>query len=168
MKLLKRYIEPFFLGLVVYTVLCTVFGLRKNGFFPGLCIVLLFAYLIRISDDIADYREDFRMGKPQLPMGALIGAEIGITGFICLFALQNNTLLFFIPIVLIVSQFAVPKRYRDIIKPLFMPAVAASLMDTVLNYNTLTFMITAILMVVFDIILITGKRKKDDSDKQTR
>ena len=159
MTLLKRYGMPLVLSVVLYSATYFIFGEGSRYSGVGLALAVLLAYLIRICDDIGDYEKDRRRGKAPIRRELLIIlcalAAVGV----CALALLRGVYLMIIPVAVIAAQLLIKEKYRDIIKPLFLPVTVTAL---VLSFFTPNLWLSAVLpaLIIIDVILIVYKRKK--------
>ena len=160
MILIKRYGTPLLISVGLYTAIYFIFGYGKYYYFDmGLYMSVLMAYLIRISDDICDFENDKKKGKAPIPKKALIITCVTIASAMLALSLIFKAYFMLIALFLILIQFAIKDKYRDIIKPLFMPAISVALVLAFFKPNWWLLLIVPIL-IIFDVILILLKRRR--------
>lgn len=159
MILIKRYGVPFAVTVVLYSIIYLIFGAGCRYLGMGLVLSVLSAYLIRICDDIGDYKKDRTCGKAPIRKGILIAMcafDVSVWLFL---SLISKEYLMLIPPTLILSQFFIKDKYRDVIKPLFMPTVIVTLVLSFFTFNPWLYVIVPIL-IISDVILIVYKRRR--------
>lgn len=158
MLLIKRYGIPLVLTAVLYSFIYALFGRSAPYYGAGLAVVLLQAYLIRVCDDFCDYQRDRQEGKAPVGRGVLIALCCALGTSSLLLALFCGLYLMLIPLALILIQLALPERWRDIIKPFFLPAIVITLVYSTFEENAWVFAVASVLAVA-DVILILIKKK---------
>ena len=159
MIILKRYGLPPIIGAAVYSIL---YAVSPQGRFLGwgLLLSLLFAYLVRVCDDIGDYKRDLSRGKAvlSLPLLTAMGGALLLSYIIT--AISTAGYLTLLPLALLLLQFAIPERYRDLIKPTFMPAAVITLAYEFFRLNVWVWIFVGIL-ILSDLILIIFKQRRE-------
>ena len=159
MILIKRYGFPLVLSFALYSVIYLIFGMGSPYFGIGLALSVLLSYFIRICDDILDYKKDRAAKKAPIRKGilTLMGAVV-LFAFVILTFIKESHLMF-IPPAIIAAQFLINEKYRDFIKPLFLPATVITL---VFSFFTPSLWLLALvpILTVSDIVLIVYKRHR--------
>ena len=135
--LLKRYGLPPMIAVALYAVTYALFGKGEPFLNPGVLLAVLLALQIRVCDDLADYEADRQRGKALLPPSRGYGMLL--------------------PLGLILSQFALPGKYRNWLKPLFMPGIVGTLVWSFFEVNPWLWVVLP-LLVVADVVLIVVKK----------
>lgn len=163
MLLIKRYGTPVLLTAVLYTIVYLLFGRSAPYFGAGLVTVLLQAYLIRTCDDLCDYQKDKQNQKAPISRTVLILLcccfGIGALAVSLIFAQY----LMLLPLVLILMQLPMPEKWRDFIKPLFLPGIVIALVYEAFTVSVGVFAVAGILLAA-DALIILGKRKGERND----
>ena len=151
MILIKRYGTPLILSVVLYSVIYLIFGNGSPYFGMGLVLSVILGYLMRICDDIGDYEKDKAKGRTPIRKEILI-----VMGALIL-TLISKAYPMAISLWVILLQFFITDKYRDIIKPLFMPVIVITL---VISFFAPGFWLAVIvpILIIFDIVLIVLKR----------
>jgi len=160
---IKRYLFPGVLAVCSYLIIGAVFSSVDGLYIVGLAVTVLMAYLIRLCDDILDFEGDQRVGKSLIGRKTLVFLALGV--FFVLLGFASFLALYWIllPLIIVSVQFLIKEKYRDFIKPLFLPSILTALFNTVFFYSRwLPFLIAVV--IAFDIIIILRKRCSDDSD----
>lgn len=157
MVLLKRYGLPPVIAVALYTVTYALFGRGEAFLNPGALLAVLLALQIRVCDDLADYEADRQRGKaplsPRILMGMLITTALEVVAI----AIASRGYGMLIPLGLILLQFVLPGKYRDWLKPLFMPAIVGTLVWSFFEGNPWLWVVLPVL-VAADLILIMVKK----------
>lgn len=157
MVLLKRYGLPPVIAVALYTVTYALFGRGEAFLNPGALLAVLLALQIRVCDDLADYEADRQRGKAPLSRSTLIVLLIIMALAIAATAIASRGCGMLIPLGLILMQFALPGKYRDWLKPLFMPAIVGTLVWSFFEWNPWIWVVLPVL-VAADLILIMVKK----------
>lgn len=157
MVLLKRYGLPPVIAVALYTVTYALFGRGEAFLNPGALLAVLLALQIRVCDDLADYEADRQRGKAPLSRSTLIVLLIIMALAIAATAIASRGCGMLIPLGLILMQFALPGKYRDWLKPLFMPAIVGTLAWSFFEWNPWIWVVLPVL-VAADLILIMVKK----------
>ena len=157
MVLLKRYGLPPVIAVALYTVTYALFGRGEAFLNPGALLAVLLALQIRVCDDLADYEADRQRGKAPLSRSTLIVLLIIMALAIAATAIASRGCGMLIPLGLILMQFALPSKYRDWLKPLFMPAIVGTLVWSFFEWNPWIWVVLPVL-VAADLILIMVKK----------
>ena len=157
MVLLKRYGLPPVIAVALYTVTYALFGRGEAFLNPGALLAVLLALQIRVCDDLADYEADRQRGKAPLARSTLIVLLIIMALAIAATAIASRGYGMLIPLGLILMQFALPGKYRDWLKPLFMPAIVVTLVWSFFEWNPWICVLLPVL-VAADLILIMVKK----------
>ncbi len=171
MILIKRYGMPLVAAVALYSVIYFVFGNGSGYIGMGLALSVLSAYLIRICDDIGDYERDKSKGRAPIGKKALTAmAILAVLANFSLALIAKAYLMLISPIVILL-QFLINDKYREVIKPLFMPTIVITVVFSFFSPNLWLYVIVPIL-IISDIILIVYKYINDagkayDSGKQS-
>ena len=157
MVLLKRYGLPPVIAVALYTVTYALFGRGEAFLNPGALLAVLLALQIRVCDDLADYEADRQRGKAPLSRSTLIVLLIIMALAIAATAIASRGCGMLIPLCLILLQFVLPGKYRDWLKPLFMPAIVGTLVWSFFEWNPWIWVVLPVL-VAADLILIMVKK----------
>ena len=157
MVLLKRYGLPPVIAVALYTVTYALFGRGEAFLNPGALLAVLLALQIRVCDDLADYEADRQRGKAPLSRRILMGMLITTALEVVATAIASRGYGMLIPLGLILLQFALPGKYRDWLKPLFMPAIVGTLVWSFFEWNPWIWVVLPVL-VAADLILIMVKK----------
>ena len=157
MILIKRYGTPLILSVVLYSVIYLIFGNGSPYFGMGLVLSVILGYLMRICDDIGDYEKDKAKGKTPIRKEILIVMGALATSVFLILTLISKAYPMAISLWVILLQFFITDKYRDIIKPLFMPVIVIAL---VISFFAPGFWLAVIvpILIIFDIVLIVLKR----------
>lgn len=154
----KRYGLPLFITVCIYTLVYFVCKSETEYFNAGLVISLLYAFLMRFTDDIVDYDKDLKEGKTLLKRNVLIVSEAVTALAVVVLAAVFEVYLMLIPLIDIGLILLFKKRIGEFFKPLFTPTVIITLALSLFKVNYLLFIIVAVL-TVFDGILVLKGRK---------
>ena len=159
MILIKRYGLPIVVAVVIYSLIYFIFGAGYRYFGVGMALSVFLSYLIRICDDIGDYESDKAKGKAPMRKWMLITlGAVAVTASICLM-LTSRAYYMLAAISIILLQFLIKERYRDVIKLLFVPIIVITLVVSFFEPNFWLYVIVPILIVA-DALLIVYKRKR--------
>ncbi len=157
MILIKRYGMPLVVAVVLYSVIYFIFGEGSRYIGTGLVLSVLSSYLIRICDDIGDYERDRAKGKAPIRKGRLTAmGALAVSAFFALTLIAKAYPMIVSPLV-ISMQFLINDKYRDVIKPLFMPTIVITVVLSFFTPNFWLYVIVPIL-ITSDVILIVYKR----------
>lgn len=157
MLAIKRYVLPGVLAFLAYWLLGLLFSAAPGLYWAGLAAAILFAYLVRFCDDISDFPRDLARNKVLLGRKMLILLAC-VTGLALVgIAIGFQLYWLMLPPGLVAAQFLLTEKYRDWLKPLFLPAILVALFLTVFAFTPFVFLFTGIAILV-DIILIVRKR----------
>ena len=159
MILIKRYGMPLVVAVCLYSATYFIFGEGFRYIGTGFWLSVLLSYLIRICDDIGDYESDRAKGKAPIHKGILMAV-----GALCLSVFFALTLIakaypMMISLLVILLQFLINDKYRDVIKPLFMPCIVITVVLSFFTPNPWLYVIVPIL-IISDVILIVYKRHR--------
>ena len=158
MIFVKRYLTPPLLAIALYSVIHLVTG-GGNYFTPGLAFAILYALLIRLCDDMGDYERDLADGRAVLKMPVLISLCLSFSViYLALIFILAKPFMAVAPVV-VFSQFLLPEKHRDVIKPLFMPAAVVGIATSFFTLCPAIWIFCAILLIA-DIVIIFYKRSK--------
>lgn len=159
MIIIKRYGAPLVIACALYSLVYFIFGKETRYFGMGFFMSVLLSYLVRICDDIADYKKDRAEKKAPISEGVLVLMGASACAAILILAIISYAYLMFIPLVLILLQLLIKNKYRDIIKPLFMPGI---IMTVVFSFFTpsLWLLVIVPILIISDVILIVFKRRR--------
>ena len=163
MILVKRYVIPLVISVVLYSAVYFLFGIDSQYMNIGLVLSVLLSYLIRICDDMGDYEKDKEKGRaPITPKVLAVLCIITVLAFSVLTVVAEKYLMF-IPLLTVLSQFLISEAFRDIIKPIYMPSIVICL---VFSFFTPSFWlyVAVPILVVSDIALIVYKRHGENHD----
>ena len=163
MLAIKRYLLPGVLAACSYLIMGVVFSSVDGLYVAGLVVTVLMAYLIRLCDDVLDFEGDQRVGKALIGRKTLVFLVLGVFFALLCLALFFALYWMMLPLITLSVQFLIKEKYRDFIKPLFLPAILIALFNTVFFYSRWIPLLIAV-VIVFDIIIILRKRCSDDSD----
>ena len=130
---------------------------RKNRIKGLLSLAVLLALQIRVCDDLADYEADRQRGKAPLSRRILMGMLITTALEVVATAIASRGYGMLIPLGLILLQFVLPGKYRDWLKPLFMPVIVVTLVWSFFEGNPWLWVVLPVL-VAADLILIMVKK----------
>ncbi len=159
MILIKRYGTPLVVSVVLYSVIYFIFGAGFRYIGMGLVLSVLSAYLIRICDDIGDYESDKSKGKAPIGKKTLTAMAILAVAAFFAFTLIVKAYLMFIPPIVILLQFLINDKYREVIKPLFVPTIVVTVVLSFFAPNFWLYVIVPIL-IISDVTLIVYKRRR--------
>ena len=154
--MIRRYVLPGVLAAGTYLLLGAVFPVRRL-YIAGLLITVLTAYFIRVCDDISDHERDAQSGKAPIGKKALIAMAVALSAVLAGIALYFALYLTVLPLFVIAAQFLLKEKYRDLIKPLFIPVILITLFCTVFAYSHFVWIPIAA-VVILDTLLILKKR----------
>ena len=157
MVLLKRYGLPPVIAVALYTVTYALFGRGEAFLNPGALLAVLLALQIRVCDDLADYEADRQRGKAPLSRSTLIVLLIIMALAIAATAIASRGYGMLIPLGLILMQFALPGKYRDWLKPLFMPAIVVTLVWSFFEGNPWLWVVLPVLVAAVFILIMVKK-----------
>jgi hypothetical protein len=164
--ILRRYGLPIAFTLGVYTLLyffCGAGVKNTDGTDIPYCnagfwIAVLYAVLMRFTDDILDYEKDKAANKAPIKKNILyVGGGVATAAIVTLVAVFS-LLWLLLPIVWIGLLFVVKGGDREIIKPFFTPAVVLTLAASVFCLNAFAWILAAVLILA-DSVLILQRRK---------
>ncbi len=156
MLLIKRYFFPFLFSVSLYSLVYFIFGNDMPYFNVGLVLSVLLAYFIRLCDDISDYEKDESEGKAPLRKGTLIISSIWVASAFFALTFLSKAYIMFIPLAVILSQFLLKEKQKNIIKPFFMPVIVISVVLSFFTPSLWLFVISLILITA-DVFLIIKK-----------
>lgn len=157
MVLLKRYGLPPVIAVALYTVTYALFGRGEAFLNPGALLAVLLALQIRVCDDLADYEADRQRGKAPLSRSTLIVLLIIMALAIAATAIASRGCGMLIPLGLILLQFALPGKYRDWLKPLFMPAIVGTLVWSFFEWNPWIWVLLPVLVAADVVLIVVNK-----------
>lgn len=157
MVLLKRYGLPPVIAVALYTVTYALFGRGEAFLNPGALLAVLLALQIRVCDDLADYEADRQRGKAPLSRSTLIVLLIFMALAIAATAIASRGYGMLIPLGLILLQFALPGKYRDWLKPLFMPAIVGTLVWSFFEWNPWIWVLLPVLVAADVVLIVVNK-----------
>ena len=157
MVLLKRYGLPPVIAVALYTVTYALFGRGEAFLNPGALLAVLLALQIRVCDDLADYEADRQRGKAPLSRSTLIVLLIIMALAIAATAIASRGYGMLIPLGLILMQFALPGKYRDWLKPLFMPAIVGTLVWSFFEWNPWIWVLLPVLVAADVVLIVVNK-----------
>lgn len=157
MVLLKRYGLPPVTAVALYTVTYALFGRGEAFLNPGALLAVLLALQIRVCDDLADYEADRQRGKAPLSRSTLIVLLIIMALAIAATAIASRGCGMLIPLGLILMQFALPGKYRDWLKPLFMPAIVGTLVWSFFEWNPWIWVLLPVLVAADVVLIVVNK-----------
>lgn len=157
MVLLKRYGLPPVIAVALYTVTYALFGRGEAFLNPGALLAVLLALQIRVCDDLADYEADRQRGKAPLSRSTLIVLLIFMALAIAATAIASRGYGMLIPLGLILMQFALPGKYRDWLKPLFMPAIVGTLVWSFFEWNLWIWVLLPVLVAADVVLIVVNK-----------
>ena len=157
MVLLKRYGLPPVIAVALYTVTYALFGRGEAFLNPGALLAVLLALQIRVCDDLADYEADRQRGKAPLSRSTLIVLLIFMALAIAATAIASRGCGMLIPLGLILLQFALPGKYRDWLKPLFMPAIVGTLVWSFFEWNPWIWVLLPVLVAADVVLIVVNK-----------
>lgn len=157
MVLLKRYGLPPVIAVALYTVTYALFGRGEAFLNPGALLAVLLALQIRVCDDLADYEADRQRGKAPLSRSTLIVLLIIMALAIAATAIASRGCGMLIPLGLILMQFALPGKYRDWLKPLFMPAIVGTLVWSFFEWNPWIWVLLPVLVAADVVLIVVNK-----------
>lgn len=157
MVLLKRYGLPPVIAVALYTVTYALFGRGEAFLNPGALLAVLLALQIRVCDDLADYEADRQRGKAPLSRSTLIVLLIIMALAIAATAIASRGYGMLIPLGLILLQFALPGKYRDWLKPLFMPAIVGTLVWSFFEWNPWIWVLLPVLVAADVVLIVVNK-----------
>lgn len=157
MVLLKRYGLPPVTAVALYTVTYALFGRGEAFLNPGALLAVLLALQIRVCDDLADYEADRQRGKAPLSRSTLIVLLIIMALAIAATAIASRGYGMLIPLGLILLQFALPGKYRDWLKPLFMPAIVGTLVWSFFEWNPWIWVLLPVLVAADVVLIVVNK-----------
>lgn len=155
--MLKRYGLPPMIAVALYAVTYALFGKGEPFLNPGVLLAVLLALQIRVCDDLADYEADRQRGKAPLSRKVLVALLTVMALAVVTTALLSRGYGMLLPLGLILSQFALPGKYRDWLKPLFMPGIVGTLVWSFFEVNPWLWVVLPVL-VVADVVLIVVKK----------
>lgn len=157
MVLLKRYGLPPVIAVALYTVTYALFGRGEAFLNPGALLAVLLALQIRVCDDLADYEADRQRGKAPLSRSTLIVLLIIMALAIAATAIASRGCGMLIPLGLILLQFVLPGKYRDWLKPLFMPAIVGTLVWSFFEWNPWIWVLLPVLVAADVVLIVVNK-----------
>ncbi len=159
MILIKRYAMPLVAAVGLYSVIYFIFGLGFRYIGMGFWLSVLLSYLIRICDDIGDYESDRAEGKAPIHKGILMAmGALCVSSFLAL-VLIAKAYPMIISLLIVLFQFFINDKYRDVIKPLFMPTIVITVVLSFFAPNPWLYVIVPVL-IISDVILILYKRRR--------
>ena len=159
MILVKRYGTPLILSVALYSAIYLIFGCGLPYFGMGLVLSVLLGYLMRICDDIGDYEKDKSQGRAPICKEILMGIGASMICVFVILTLISQAYTMVVALWVILLQFFINDKFRDVIKPIFMPAIVVTLVISFFTPNHWLFVIVPIL-IILDIILIVFKRRR--------
>jgi len=157
--LIKRYVIPLVTAVGLYSVVYFLFGAGSRYIGMGFWLSVLLSYLIRICDDIVDYEIDKDNGKAPIHKGILmaLGALCVSASFVLI--LTSRAFLMIGSLLVILLQFLINDKYRDVIKPFFIPTIVVDVVISFFVPNPWLYVLVPI-FIVSDVILIIYKRRR--------
>lgn len=164
MTALRRYLLPGAATAAAYLLLGYLFTPVPGLYWLGLLCALLLAYYMRLCDDLLDFEKDAARGKAPLGKGVLIA--LTVTAVLILSALSVAFSLYWLllPAAIISVQFCMKERFRNFLKPLFLPGILIALFHTVFAFDPWIYPIILAAAAV-DVLIIIGKERKHDTDR---
>ena len=161
MILIKRYGFPLLLSLALYTAVYFLFGNGSPYLGIALALSVILSYVIRICDDIGDYEKDRAQGQAPIRKSILVVMMVAALSVFGILTLVAKAYIMLISPTVILLQFLIKDKYRDIIKPLFLPAIVVALVLSFFTPNFWLF-VTVPILIISDVILIVFKRRRRD------
>lgn len=164
MTALRRYLLPGAAAAAAYLLLGYLFTPVPGLYWTGLLCTLLLAYYIRFCDDLLDFNKDAARGKALLSKGVLTALTVMTVLALLTFSISFSLYLLLLPAAIISAQFCIKERFRNFLKPLFLPGILISLFCTVFAYDPWIYPIILAAAAV-DILIIAEKEGKHDTDR---
>lgn len=158
-SVLKKCVLPAVLAAAGYAFLFLLFGEGKKFVNAGFFSAFLYAYLIRICDDILDYQKDEREQKNLFPRKILYCFCAADVAGLAVLAILSGKFLFFAAAAVIFLPFAVKGKYRDYIKPFFLPAVIICIVFSSLKADFWAWVVSFVAFIADWAVILLHKEK---------